>query len=613
MNIAATATSKLRLIKTSANTSVKTSVKCALLGAAVMLGACGGSGGSDPGIVSDPPPPSTPAPAPTPNDSQELIKLNQIGFLPNAVKIAAVPATEATSFELVNNANDTVVLTGELSAEQSWPVSSTSVKLADFSSVTSAGEYTLRVEGIANNASVSIGESVYLNVHDAALKAYYFNRASTELESTHAGQWARLAGHPDTNVQVHVSAADTNRPAGTVISSPKGWYDAGDYNKYIVNSGISTYTLMQAYEQFPAFYADRDVNIPESGNDIPDILEEIKWNLDWMASMQDPNDGGVYHKLTTLGFSGTVMPHETTAQRYVVQKGTSATLNFAAVMASASRIYAALPEFEDDAAAWRSAAIRAWDWAQANPNVAYQQPSDVNTGEYGDGFFDDERLWAAAELFLLTRQPSYLTSFKAMTASAGPGVPAWPATATLGYISMLSAGEPLLTSEDYNSFQNSFLGLANTIVDQTENSAYGVAMEQADFVWGSNSVALNKSMVLMNAFELTGNQAYEDAAVALVDYVLGRNPTDFSFVTGYGEKTPLDPHHRPSFADDVPEPVPGFVAGGPQPGQQDGCNYPSSRPALSYLDDWCSYSTNEVTINWNAPLVYSLAALHNKQ
>jgi endoglucanase len=171
----------------------------------------------------------------------------------------------------------------------------------------------------------------------------------------------------------------------------------------------------------------------------------------------------------------------------------------------------------------------------------------------------------------------------------------------------------LIEQSDFNTFQASYIALADSIVAQYETSAYGVAMQEEDFVWGSNAVALNKSMVLLFAYELSDNMAYKNAAVGLVDYVLGRNPTDYSFMTGFGSKTPMDIHHRPSFADTVSEPVPGFVAGGPQPGQQDNCNYPSPLPALSYLDDWCSYSTNEVTINWNAPMVYSLAALHTGQ
>jgi endoglucanase len=594
-------------------TVFKQSMTSIVVASAFLLSACGSGGGAQnpaPEVPTTPPP--QPAPAP---ETSELIKVNQLGFLPDSIKQAVIPATDSTTFELVDMTTNTVVMSGELSSEKTWTVADDTVRIADFSSVTTAGEYALRVDGVESDASILIGNDVFLNAHDAALKAYYYNRASFALDTTYAGDWARPAGHPDTNVLMHSSAADANRPEGTVISAPKGWYDAGDYNKYIVNSGISTYTLMAAYEHFTSFYQNRDVNIPESGNAVPDILEEIKWNLDWMMAMQDPNDGGVYHKLTTLNFSGTQMPHLSTAQRYVVQKGTSAALNFAAVMASASRIYAGIPEYQSVAQSYQSAAESAWAWAQSNPNVAYNQPSDVSTGEYGDGNFDDERLWAAAELFLLTEEQQYLTSFKTMSSrqSAKPNTPAWPETATLGYISMLSAGEMLLEQNDYNTFQAAYVELADSIVDQYEASAYAVAMEQEDFVWGSNAVALNKSMVLLYAFELTGNNTYKNAAVGLVDYVLGRNPTDYSFMTGFGNKTPMDIHHRPSYADTVTAPVPGFVAGGPQPGQQDNCNYPSSLPALSYLDDWCSYSTNEVTINWNAPMVYSLAALQNSQ
>ncbi len=94
-----------------------------------------------------------------------------------------------------------------------------------------------------------------------------------------------------------------------------------------------------------------------------------------------------------------------------------------------------------------------------------------------------------------------------------------------------------------------------------------------------------------------------------MDYILGRNPTGYSFVTGFGEKTPLHPHHRISQSDTVAAPVPGMLVGGPHAWQQDKCHYKSNEPTKSYSDSWCSYSTNEIAINWNAPLVYVLGAL----
>jgi endoglucanase len=586
-----------------------------VLSGAMSIAACGGGGGEAGTPTPTPTPTPTTPPTPEPVDNQALIKLNQIGFVPGSVKYAAVPETEANEFSIINQADDSVVLTESLGEFNEWTVSRTNVAIADFSSVTEPGNYTISVDGIENDASFTVESNAFLDIHNAVLKAYYFNRASIELDAEYAGEWQRPEGHPDTEVLVHPSAADALRPAGTIISAPKGWYDAGDYNKYVVNSGISTYTLMLAYQHHADFYATTGLNIPESSNTTPDILDEIKWNLDWMAAMQDPNDGGVYHKLTTLGFSGTVMPHQATATRYVVQKGTAATLNFAAVMAMASRIYSVFPEHQTNAQAYRSAAEHAWQWAQANPNIAYQQPSDVSTGEYGDSKFEDERFWAAAELFLLTNNADYLSQVfdDSMGTVVGIGVPNWFETAALGYLSLLSAPDGTLSNAQVTSLRDSFISLSDQIVEQDANSAYLVAMTDTDFNWGSNSGALNKALLTLNAFRLTGDSKYKNTSTNLVDYVLGRNPTDYSFVTGFGVLSPEDPHHRQSFSDSIPAPVPGFVVGGPHSGQQDGCSYPSSLPARSYLDDWCSYSTNEVTINWNAPMVYALASLHNNQ
>ncbi len=520
-------------------------------------------------------------------------------------KIAIVPNVGATEFQLIATASDSSVFTGNLSSAMSWlPAGPEQSKQADFSSFTQPGEYYLQVEGVGDSDTFVIGDDVYSALHDAVLKAYYFNRASTALEESYAGQWARPAGHPDTEVRVHSSAASTARPEGTIISSPKGWYDAGDFGKYTVNSGISVFTMLAAYEHFPTFYANRDVNIPESGDDMPDILDEVRWNLDWLATMQD-EDGGVYHKLTTLNFAGAVMPADGTAQRYVIGKATAPTLDFAAMMAMASRIYQ--PFDATAAAAWLEQAEAAWAWAQANDNVSYQQPSDVQTGGYGDGFFGDEFAWAAAELFLTTGDMSYFTAFNER--GIDPNVPGWPNVHALPYISLVARGEGALSNTELGNLRTQLIAVADGIVEDYQGSAYKVPMTNNDFYWGSNSGAANKGVILMQAYRETGESQYRDAALGVVSYLLGRNPTDYSFVTGFGHKPPMGIHHRQSEADGIADPVPGFLAGGPHNGQQDECNYPSDYNAKSYLDDWCSYSTNEVTINWNAPLLYLLAAL----
>jgi len=538
-----------------------------------------------------------------------MIKLNQVGYKPFAEKLAVVPGVAATTFA-VKDANDAVVLTGNLSAAQTWAPSYESVKLADFSDLKEEGTYTLSVEGVQNSASFKIAADAYDLLNVGAIKAFYFNRAGIELQEEYAGIYKRAAGHADTNVIVHKSAATPARPEGSTISAPRGWYDAGDYNLYIVNSGITTYTLLAAYEKYASYFNSRDFNIPESGDGVPDLLDEARWNLDWMLSMQDPNDGGVYHKLTSKEFSGFVMPNADTSLRYVVQKTTAATLDFAAVMAAASRIYK--PYDANLSTRMLDAAKAAWTWAEANDKVYYTQPTDIKTGEYGDSNVSDELAWAAAELYITTGENAYFADFKQSAGSAD--IPGWQNVKSLGLISLAHNIDSLSAVVDKDLLKSRLNALATSASTSKSTSAYGVPLATGDFYWGSNSGALNKAMMLTVAYELDNTKtAYLKTAQSLLDYVLGRNATDFSFVTGFGVRTPQNIHHRPSGADGISVPIPGFVVGGPNASQDDkkDCNkpYPSTIAAKSYLDAQCSYASNEIAINWNAPLVYVSAAL----
>lgn len=538
---------------------------------------------------------------------QSMIRINQIGFYPSAQKIAVIESQNSIQFNVVNLQNEQTVYTGTTSAASVWQPSGESVVKADFTDLQTPGMYKIETETGQESVPFEIADHIHSKLAIASLKAYYFNRVSTELPDEYADKWSRPEGHPDDQVSIHPSAESTARPAGTIISAPKGWYDAGDYNKYVVNSGISTYTLLAAWEHFPGFYNELETNIPESGNDLPDILDEVKWNLDWMLDMQDPNDGGVYHKLSSPNFSGKVMPHQDQDSRIVVMKSTTAALDFAAVMAVASRVF---EEF-DQAYAQRclDAALDAWNWALDHPDVPYRQPADVSTGEYGDSQFQDEFDWAAAELFITTGNNDFWNARNFRRTSMG--VPSWQYVRPLTWISLAHHREDLGSAADISLIEERINQQAQALWQASEESAYGISMGEnsGDFVWGSNSVALNQAMVLLQGYKVAKDKKYLEAALANLDYIMGRNATEFSFVTGFGEQSPMDPHHRQSAADNVSEPVPGFVVGGPHNGQQDGCDYPSDMPAKSYLDDWCSFSTNEVTINWNAPLVYVTGAL----
>lgn len=534
------------------------------------------------------------------------IHLNQLGFLPESGKIAIVPNVASGEFWLLDAKSGSEVLRGPLSQAQSWDMAGDTVKVADFTAFNRPGHYKIRVAEAGESPPFYIQENIYDPLLAAAVKSFYYNRASAPIEADYAGQFARPAGHPDTLVYIHPSAASAARPAGTVVSSPKGWYDAGDYNKYTVNSGISTYTLLAALADFPRLFAGVHLNIPESGNAVPDLLDEILWNIDWLVTMQDPHDGGVYHKLTTLRFSSTGMPHTQNAKRYMMQKSTAATLNFAALMAYASVVMRDYEKhFPGRSAQYLLAAESAWSWAKKNPKLLYVQPQEVNTGAYASLNEDlqDEWLWAAAELFRASGKRTYLN---AIHLPENPRVPEWGAVEGLGLYALAHHSK---AGKLHQSARDQLIVMANRMVREYWQSGYLVPMSEVDFRWGSNAVALNKAMVLLMANRLQPNKDYAPAARGLLDYVLGRNPTGYSYVTGFGHKSPMKPHHRISHFDGVASPVPGMLVGGPHSGWQDECQYASRLPAKSYLDDWCSYSTNEVAINWNAPLVYVLAAL----
>ena len=153
--------------------------------------------------------------------------------------------------------------------------------------------------------------------------------------------------------------------------------------------------------------------------------------------------------------------------------------------------------------------------------------------------------------------------------------------------------------------------MADKFVYSLENNGYGVALSKEDFYWGSNGVAANKGMVLIHAYILTKDEKYLNAALGIVDYMLGRNPLDKSYLTGYGVNPVMNPHHRVSQADGIEAPVPGMISGGPNASATDCAKKYINKDAVakSYYDNSCSYATNEVAINWNAPFAYLIGSL----
>jgi endoglucanase len=304
-----------------------------------------------------------------------------------------------------------------------------------------------------------------------------------------------------------------------------------------------------------------------------------------------------------------------------VQKGTAATLDFAAVMAQASRIFKQFPQQTPGLAdSCIVAAKGAWKWAVENPKVAYRQEENnkkfspqISTGGYGEGDFTDEFIWAASELFVTTHDGDYLKDINLLPDNRMP-VPAWGQVKLLGYYTLIKNGDGKSPAE-LPEIKKHLLNAADELIKGVSDNAYQTSMTLSarHFGWGSNSDAANEGVLLIQAYKLSHNKKYLDNALADLDYLLGRNATGYSYVTGYGSKTPMHPHHRPSASDGVADPVPGLLVGGPNPGMQDGVKVPSKVPDEAYVDDTMAYAANEITINWNAPIAYLANAIEALQ
>jgi endoglucanase len=343
-----------------------------------------------------------------------------------------------------------------------------------------------------------------------------------------------------------------------------------------------------------------------------------------MLTMQDPNDGGVYHKCTNASFDAMIMPDKAVKPRYVVQKSTAAALDFTAVMAQSARVFKhfskQLPGFSDSCL---KAAEYAWQWALKYPEKEYDQEAmnklyapPVTTGAYGDRHFNDEWFWAAAELYTSTKNKTYMSAVMERM-SERVGVPSWNFVTMLGYYTLIRLEKQLPADAKplIQQMKDTVIRMADQFISSVSRNAFHTVMGQTvrDFSWGGNAIAANQGILLFYAYRIKADRKYLSGALDNLDYILGRNATGYCFITGIGSKPPMHPHHRPSVADGIEEPVPGLMVGGPNPGRQDKCTYTFFEPETSYVDSDCAYAANEIAINWNAPIAYLANAVEAMQ
>lgn len=524
----------------------------------------------------------------------QSINLNQIGFLPDAEKIAVLNGDAiSTKATVVDAASGSVVYEGDVEPASFNDATGRDEARFDFSSFTTPGTYKI-VSGEFESFEFKIAEDVYDEAFDATLRMFYLQRCGVELTADLAGDHA----HPE----CHTGAATIYGTEETIDVSG-GWHDAGDYGRYVVSGAKGAADLMLAYSLYPDAFDD-ELGIPESGNGIPDVLDEVKFELNWLFKMQAP-DGGVYHKVTCANFPGFVMPEAETEELIVTPVSTTATGDFAAVMAMASYIYADIdPDF---ATACYDAAVKAAEYLDAHPDFeGAVNPDGIVTGEYPDTNDKDERCWAYAELFKASGDSKYDDAFCALIDG---GVPCandfgWQGVGAYAGYAYLSAEKA--KGKFYDAVLTSFMGGVPGVEAAAAGDAYNSSL--VEYPWGSNMTIANNGMYLI-LYDVVKNTDEGDAvAREQLNYLLGTNGTSYCFLTGFGTQSPESPHHRPTEATGIV--VPGMVAGGPNQNLED--PYASTvlegtAPALCYADNDQAYSLNEVTIYWNSPVVFLFA------
>jgi len=543
------------------------------------------------------------------------IKVDQVGYPLTGPKVALVSAP-GTTFEVLRSSDNSSAFQGKLTPAQTDENSGDGVEAADFSTLRQPGRYYVSVPGVGRSWDFEIGPNVFEHTYYMAMRAFYGQRCGTAVD-----MGPEFPGYAHPGCHLHSEFSPTSGKSGT-RDNIGGWHDAGDYGRYMINSGITTGTLLWTWEIYGEKIKKISLKIPESGNGTPDILNEARWNLEWMLKMQD-DDGGVWHKQTSEHFPGFISPEDDKLPSEVIgtgsapYKSTCATADLAVVAAIAARVYQPYdPKF---AARALEAARKAWAWTEKYPNVTFKNPPGISTGEYGSNDCRNQRLWAAAELWRTTGEAQYSDFFLKNYADflrdldTPPGVKFDPVGSMALWAYALPMGkapnanaDPKATAE----IRRRSVAAARMLVERTRANPYYVSIQPRDYVWGSNGIVAEYGICLLIANLFQPNTGFVDTARDNLHYLLGRNTFSLSWVTQVGEHPYEHPHHRPSGDGKHDKPWPGLLSGGPNKDREDKilAALPSGLPPERvYADETASYESNEICINWQASLVFLLA------
>lgn len=526
------------------------------------------------------------------------IRVDQAGYFPRMKKRAIL--TEKRDRFTVKSEDGIVRYEGEVQEIGFDPLSGDHVYAADFSALTEPGTYCVFADDL-RSARFAIGENAYDKVFGDTVKSYYFLRCGCGLEERYAGEYR--------HAPCHCRPARLWENRGISLDVSGGWHDAGDYGRYVTAGAVACAHLLYAYRLYPDAFREKERSIPEDG--LPAILSECRYELEWLMKMQRA-DGAVYHKVTTERHAPFVMPEDDTAELYLFAPSSVAAADLAAVCALAGEV---CREYDEAfAERLKTAALRSYEWLQKNPDfLGFTNPPECNTGVYGERDDLSNRFWAGAALYALTGERRFHDDLARLLEKDFPrtslGYGEVGGLGALAYLTACHKKERRIAE----ALKTAFLNEAEYYREIADRTAYGAALREGDFHWGSNMPVMQHGMIFLIADRLLGEPRYREYAAAQLHYLLGANATGYSFVTGNGEFAYNHPHLRPAFADGIDASIPGMVSGGPNrfPADPDAkLLIPEGTPPMKcYADDVGCYSLNEITIYWNSPAVFVLAGL----
>jgi endoglucanase len=563
---------------------------------------------------------------------------------------AGRPYTPGGTFEVRRVSDDEAVYSGQVVSWKNGVTDSYSgdqVWWGDFSDFNAPGEYV--VYDPANNLQsypFAVRDSIYADVLRAAVRMFYYQRCGQDITEACGGNWNHTACHVGPKQDLAAQLYTTS-PQGSPRDVSGGWHDAGDYNKYVPFTASPVWDLMMAFESNPAAFGD-DWNVPESGNGVPDILDEIKWELDWLLRMQLP-DGSVLNRVAVTSYNSGTGPTQDTQSRYYTQSTTWATATLCGLAAHAARVFGAYEDvYPGYGGRLLAASQNAWQYLQAHPSMTpsmgQDMPSLAAAAAGSDAAADKRlRIYSAAELYKTTGGAAYHNYFKANyrdSAAADNGYHpllrnawdaslAWDLNRAFIVYATTSGADPSIVAAIKTSLKNAMdWTIASRYV--SGDDAYRGFMWEGHYCWGSNQLRANWAKLALFAAALEVNPSqdalYREIAEEYLHYFHGRNALSYVYLSNMGDKgagltkgkSPMEIYHG-WFQDGSPlydgvgslyGPGPGYLVGGPN--KYFGLSWispPYGEPPAKAFKDWntawnAARNANENSWEITEPAIY---------